>query len=278
MMKKQDAKLLLHRAFGKARPEVCLDGKGYTATVEENLIDGVRLTDFEDDLRQGNGNELCEDAQGRIKFCAAHSSSALAVNCFAPFKRHLADLSLLGENGFHAMQFETRCPSGLRGTPPNLDLVIENKNIVIGIESKFTEHLDARSQNKHGQEFADSYMTNQQASWDAKWVAEMRRIKNDRPYKYLDAAQLVKHAFGLKNTFGDDCVLLYVFWQPADAAHQNFINHREEIACLSRRVDGATPSFTAMSYSELWRAWQDNAAPWLSEHLAHLRARYEVSA
>ncbi len=303
-MSKEKAKSALHDAFRKVYPDVHLDDKGYTATIEDNLIDGVRRDDFEEDLRQGNGGELNADKNGRAKFCAVHSSSALAVNCFAPFKRNIADLSLLDEDGFHAMQFEMQCSTGLRGTPPNLDLVVENKNIVVGIESKFTEHLEA-----HEPKFADSYEDRRQKSWDEKWVAEMRRVKEDRPYQYLDAAQLIKHAFGIKNTFPENnlshkyfdvaqliknifgikntspenklpvnSVLLYIFWEPTNyGEHQNFIDHREEIDCLKRMVAGATPAFEAMSYSELWRTWGTAAAPWLRNHLARLRARYEVA-
>ncbi len=38
-------------------------------------------------------------------------------------------------------------------------------------------------------------------------------------YRHLDAAQLIKHYLGLPNTFpGRDVTLLYLFWEPADAA------------------------------------------------------------
>jgi len=65
-----------------------------------NLIEGVRLQDFERDLRQGDGNELAG------KFRAAHSSCALAVNTFAPFKAHAAGLRLPGGADFAPPSFE----------------------------------------------------------------------------------------------------------------------------------------------------------------------------
>lgn len=71
-----------------------LDEKGYVSEVGQNLIEGVHLVDFEADLRQGDGNELEE------KFRAAHSSSALAVNTFAPFKSDPVALRLPGGGAF----------------------------------------------------------------------------------------------------------------------------------------------------------------------------------
>src|SRR6266478_2197553 len=65
------------------------DAKGYVLTPHENLISGVTMDQFETDLRQGDGDEL------RTKFCALHSSCALAVNTFAPFKTRPEQLVLL---------------------------------------------------------------------------------------------------------------------------------------------------------------------------------------
>jgi hypothetical protein len=73
---KGKAKLALCKRFGGVA-----DRQGYVDWPQGNLIPGVRLDQFEADLRRGDGNEL------RMKFCALHSSAALAVNCFAPFKR-----------------------------------------------------------------------------------------------------------------------------------------------------------------------------------------------
>jgi hypothetical protein len=80
---------LIH-GFHRSAPKAALDEKGYVSEASQNLIEGVHLDDFEADLRQGDGNEL----EG--KFRAAHSSSALAVNTFAPFKANPAELRLPG--------------------------------------------------------------------------------------------------------------------------------------------------------------------------------------
>jgi len=107
----------------RIRPDLTLSEKGYVSAPEENTLPGVELRQFAADLEQGDGNEL------QSKFLAAHSSSALAVNCFAPFRDAIVDLSLQGAIGFVSLQFERKCPTGLKGRrapnlpggPPNAD-------------------------------------------------------------------------------------------------------------------------------------------------------------
>src|SRR5690606_26142948 len=99
-------------------------------------------------------------------------------------------------------------------------------------------------------------------------------------YVWLDAAQLIKHAFGLARAFPDhEVTLLYLYWEPANPEYgPEFARHREEVAAFAERVAGATPAFSAMSYPELWRFWQETEpADWLVRHLSDLRARYGVT-
>ena len=56
------AKAALRRAFAGS-----VDGDGYVARVEENLVEGVRPAHFESDLSEGDGGEL------RKKFPAIRS-------------------------------------------------------------------------------------------------------------------------------------------------------------------------------------------------------------
>ena len=268
---------ILAGKFRRAHPRMNVCEQGYVDRAEDNLIDGVKMDDFEEDLRQGAGSELVAKEGEKPKFHAVHSSAALAVNCFAPFKRHLSDLRLCGETGLKQLQLEKQCPMGLRGIPPHLDLVVEKDDVVIAVESKFTEYIDG-GKTAH---FKESYRQEEkQQRWDKLWVEEMRHLTEDpKHYEYLDAAQLVKHAFGLCNTYPDKKVtLLYAYWEPVNAGeYQNFTQHRAEIKELSDRVAGAKPSFHAMSYTDLWQEWESGgAADWLREHIVQLRARYEV--
>lgn len=57
--------------------------------------------------------------------------------------------------------------------------------------------------------------------------------------------------------------------------NSNFMN--EEVARFAAKVKGSSPPFNAMSYRELWDEWTHMQTPtWLAEHLAALRARYDV--
>ena len=114
---------------------------GYVRNNEDNLIDGVSLDLFHNDLMQGSGNELIS------KFNALYSSSALAVNNFAIVKKALKGFSFLGYTGFTNSTFERQFKTGLTGTPPNLDFVIENDEVVIAFESTYLVLLDTKEVN-----------------------------------------------------------------------------------------------------------------------------------
>lgn len=261
------------RALKKSRPEVSLSPVGYVGSIDDNLVTGVERRQFEDDLAQGDGNELAE------KFLAAHSSSALAVNSFAPFKDVPSDLVLGRLVGFESVKFERKCPTGIRGgTPPNLDLVASNADRVVGVESKCLEYLRSRSTTQTGSAFQTAYFEQiRDARRRGPWFQAMRNFSHSEPFLHLDAAQLIKHAFGLAHCFKERRVtLLYLFWEPSDAADfQIFAFHRSEIARFSQTVEGGFPCFRAMSYPELWSLWSEKIRPpWLIAHAANLRKRY----
>jgi hypothetical protein len=260
--------------FLSAVPGVVLDENGYVSTVSENLIEGVSLRDFETDLQQGDGNEL------KLKFRAVHSSSALVVNSFAPFKANPHALRLLGRDGFAPLTFERKCPHGLTGrrTQPNLDALTEGPAGIVAIESKCLEHLST-----HVAEFAPAYETDiKDERCESGWFREMKRLrKSPRAHRWLDVAQLIKHAFGLAYTFPNQTVtLLYLFWEPSNPeTFPIFSEHRREIANFAEAVAGSGPKFVSMSYPEFWKDWEAVREPeWLKIHVSRLRTRYAVAA
>lgn len=262
---------VLREALARARPDIVVDDKGYVSSFRDNLLPLVAADDFEADLRAGDGNEL------ESKFRAAASSSALAVNCFAPLRRQISDLTLPILSGFNSLQFERKCPTGLRdGKPPNLDVLLSGPKGVVGIESKLTEHLS-----KHTASFSPAYAAQIQ-DWrrEEGYYCEMiRLVEAPNSYVWLDAAQLIKHAFGLARTFPDlPTTLLYLYWEPANPdCSVRFSEHRREIEEFSERVAGSTPTFVAMSYPELWVLWRASAPEWLNIHIDQLEARYLVA-
>ena len=243
------------------------------AKIEDNLLPGIDRSQFESDLRSGAGGEL-ED-----KLRAPFSSSALAVNHFARFKGEETQLHISDLGGFqrNTLKFEARCPTGLRGIPPHLDVLTTAPTHVLAIESKCTEHLGCKIA-----KFSHSYerlLRNDRQS--QPWLSEMMAIRaGHREYRYLDAAQLIKHAFGLAHCYTNQRVtLLYLFWEPKNAdSIEEFTAHRRELEAFESIVAGGAPRFQSMSYRQLWAEWESARIPtWLPNHLAALRARYDVA-
>ena len=260
----------LIEAFSKYSPDTWIDDRGYVCSFEDNLLPLVSPDDFEAELGAGGGNEL------RFKFRAAHSSSALAVNNFAPFKSRLTDLRFPQISKITNLQFEAKCKTGLGGTPPHLDVLISNQTTAIGVESKLTEYLG-----KHNAYFSPAYSEKiLDERREQAYFREMQRL-SDSPtyYKRLDAAQLIKHAFGLARSCKKESIFLcYLFWEPANPTSiPAFAEHRAEIAEFTDRVAESRPSFFAMSYLELWALWKTAKPPWLAGHLDDLEARYLVT-
>lgn len=264
------AQQALKAALACFDPTLKIDSKGYVKCFRDNLVPSVCTEDFEEELGKGDGNEL------ECKFRAAHSSSALAVNSFGPFKRQIADLKILDAEPFGSLYFERKCPTGLRGNAPNLDVFLEADSSIIGIESKLIEYLISKRA-----KFSSAYEQIKDKRRETAWFCEMLRLMREpESYVWLDAAQLIKHAFGLTNPQTFCCksaTLLYLYWEPLNAArYSEFSEHRREIEKFAKRVCGSSPSFKAMSYPELWSRWGQTAPDWLMKHLDNLKSRYGV--
>ncbi len=185
---------------------------------------------------------------------------------------------LAGHYGLHVEAFERKYPTGLaRAQPPHLDVVASGPGARVAIESKCLEYLTPKRP-----AFSDRYrteITDERA--DGPWYAEMLRlVAGEGPgYRWLDAAQLIKHAFGLAHEADRPTTLVYLYWEPMDAGLSPlFAEHRQEIAEFAERIAGGTPRFEAMSYPELWDAWAPSDDSRLVAHVGALRARYEVPA
>ena len=102
-------------------------------------------------------------------------------------------------------------------------------------------------------------------------------------FEYLDAAQLVKHYFGLNKYCKDndvvDAALLYLYWEPLDAdRYAELSRHTEEVERFKESVDDPVVRFETMTYAELWASWDGLGwPPWLATHTAELRSRYAVT-
>lgn len=234
---------------------------GYVDRLEDNLVHGVTRDLFEPDFKDAAGNEMEQ------KTLAAYSSSALAVNTFAPWKNEPAALPLGCTTG-SSIEFEAKCPTGLQGKPPHLDLLLQVQGGVLGVESKCLEYLD-----EHKLHMQDSY--------DKLLAAnpELKRAANDT-YRYLNVSQLIKHCLGLIRTYPEQSLtLLYLFWEPANwREFPVFSRHRAEVRQFGAEVEGGRVQFRALTYRQLWDDWSLRPGPaWLAEHVERLRERYDVA-
>ena len=138
------------------------------------------------------------------------------------------------------------------------------------------EHLG-----RHVASFSEAYDTRIAALAHPTWKAEFRALKaNRRRYAFLDAAQLVKHYLGLRNSFPDRrCTLLYLYWEPTNATvHDAFVRHRDDVERFRRALDDPAVRFEAESYLDLWSRWEDQSEDvWMARHVAGLHARYRVA-
>ena len=262
---KNQAKKALWNRFKQISPYP-MDSKGYLTEPSHNLLPGIELEHFESEFDSGSGNEL------QKKFLAVHSSSALVVNTFAPMKSDPFELDMLDVHGFRSLHFEKKLPTGLGGTPPNIDLFVENETDVIAIESKFLEYFSTKTPR-----FKDSYTKGAFPKAEERWLDLMIRFRDGQP-QYLDVAQLIKHYLGLSNTISNtdqNVTLLYLFWEPESTdKSEPFQIHRNELDEFSKEVEGTSVQFIYKSYPELWSEWKDKEI--YSEHLSNLWKRYGI--
>ena len=250
----------------------------------DNLIEGVAPSDCEDDLRHAAGNELKKKGGSPRKFCAARSSSALAVNTLGPFRRNPENLILAGYDDFQNAWFERKCPNGLRTpVPPHLDFLAVRPNAVVAVESKFLEPFGSPKVAAFTEQYRVPFegAEGRSAIAEAPWTAMFKSLREDpKQYKHLDAAQLVKHYLGLIHSYpAKTRVLVYLYWEPGNADDiEEVREHRKEAKEFAERVSGGDTRFQVLSYLALWREWENNSR-WagMAAHLARLRERYNFT-
>lgn len=126
----------LREAFVGVNRRDALGPDKYARTLTANLLYPMS-PETRDDLVAGAGQEL------KKKSRAPHSSSVLAVNTFEPWRAHCEQLELAGVRSFKKIAFEKKCPTGLAGNVPHLDLVAETTNAIVAVESKCLEVLES---------------------------------------------------------------------------------------------------------------------------------------
>lgn len=183
---------LLERAYKvlldgarKVAPSVAYSELGYAPRWEDNLMTGLPLSEIERDLTKGAGREL----EGKLR--AAHSSAALVVNTFGPWITAPSSLTFGEFTDFRSVHFEVTCPIWRHRTPPHLDLLVEG-DLTVAVESKCTEWTNSKPA-----VFSPSYDQLRQSHGHLPWFQMLQLREAPNRYRFLDAAQIIKHAFGL---------------------------------------------------------------------------------
>lgn len=245
--------------------------------LEDVLLPGVPATLVCDEILNAPGNELESG-----KFFSPNSSAALAVNTFGWFLERpsaLPALPSLDALDWPAQRIslerEMRFPWESDKGHPCLDAAIETPNVLIGVESKrFEPFRDSKKV-----EFAKAY---DRDVWGSHMTSfeRMRDVlkSGEVVFRYLDAAQLVKHAFGLVTEgrrINKQPVLCYLFAEPKfcngkPVSEEDIRGHRQEVVLFAKLVSGAEVSFAFSNYRDWLTTWVAEPA----EHAARLIAKY----
>jgi hypothetical protein len=122
-----------------------LIGGSHVRRFEDNLLPGISIGQaaaLRAQLDGGAGGELKQTRTGKRPAHAPYSSAALTINAFGPWLGQEVHLRVAGLGGFdHPLTVEHKLSIKHGGGTANLDCYLEGPAIVVGVESKLTEHL-----------------------------------------------------------------------------------------------------------------------------------------
>ena len=234
--------------------------KVYTRTLEDNLF-VVKLSESTvGSFSQGDGNEL-GNGEYPGKMQALHSSSALGVNVFEYWKQNgrvseitsACGLIRRDSDASQRIVFEEKYPIDEKfAIAPNLDVVVHNKEgsaiRALAIECKFTEAYGGRGHSG----LKEVYLSDCNELWrdvpGLKALAESISPDDDR-FKYLHAAQLLKHVLGLKRAHGKKGFKLLYLWYDVYGAEG--AGHHAEVKEFAGCALADGILFNELTYQEL---------------------------
>lgn len=258
-------------------------GGTHTRRFEDNLLPGLttgQIRTIRSQLEQGDGRELDPTPTGKRRAHAPYSSAALAVNAFGRWLGAEPMLELAGLHGFDqplSLEHKLRIAHG--GGEANLDCVLRGPSLLVGIESKLTETLTTHDPVEWRAAYQSPEM---RLLLDGGWAEVFRDSREQRwTPGHLGLEQLIKHALALQtHAHGRETHLVYCYWEPRNGETvPETRTHRDEIAALLARVGDGSPQLHALAYADVLAEWEaiTSPAPWIPEHLAQLRARYDTA-
>lgn len=246
-------------------------------TEAPDFLPGVPAQSVLAALSRAPGNEL---ASG--KFASPESSSALAVNAFGWFLDRAEALPPLpgvpmGLPETVEIEAEMRFPWA-GGRHPWLDAAITTATTLVGVESKRYEPFRPGKTTL----FSEAYDSRDWGPDMARFTALRLALTEGREsFRQLDAAQLVKHAYGLRTQGlkrAKGAVLVYLHAAPAGwasgkpVAPEAIARHQAELTRFARAVKGDAVTFVPLRWSDLLTQWA--ATPALADHARAIRDRF----
>ena len=251
------------------------------------LLPGVPVDEVLERYRRAAGDEI-----GRGKFTSRQSSAALAANTFGYFMQRHGDLPpfprwvAAWSPCRVAPEEEVRFPWA-GGHHPWLDAVVETEEFLIGVESKRYEPFDVHSRDE-ASSFSEAYWRDEwgKAMHPYQWVRD-GLAHRPQLFRYLNAAQLVKHAFGLRTKalkMRKKPVLVYLYAEPKAwpggggkaISNDARTDHAEEVRCFARMVAGGEVQFLHFTYSELLQVFAASPLQHVRDHASRLRERFDI--
>jgi len=259
---------------------IAVDDRGYVKSYEDNLRQPLSA-EAKAAFVAGSGTELEDGATRPAKMRALHSSSALAVNVFDYWSdrdslRLTQGLEVAPATG--SLRFEKKFPTGLKGIPPNLDVVLTlQSGLTLAIESKFTEWLTPKLTTNAP--FKAKYFESGRNLWAGVGLPECQRLAHDvqekaESFVHLNVPQLLKHALGLATNERKRFSLCYLYYDwpcPESEIHHLEVNR------FASRV-GSELLFRAITYQDLFRRLTHGCGPGDNSYVDYLRSRYFKAA
>ena len=233
-----------------------LDSRGWAVDYRDNLVAPLHSDSLDDFVAC---SEVSEDGHGG-RISAPHSSTALAVNTFDWWRgRSLRPISdALGVDIERFAGFEQAHDFTLdRPSQPDVQFTASDGSAV-AVEVKLREPYGRVSN-----PFADKYFVTKDL-WDGlpnlEGLARCIRCDDKTTFTTLHAAQLIKHALGLRHSYGDYFTLVY-YWHHLSGEigdqHWKELAAFDEIArndfsFIAVTVDQLLGSFVPNSESKAW--------------------------
>jgi hypothetical protein len=149
------------------------------------------------------------------------------------------------------------------GKHPWLDAWVETPTAIIGVESKRFEPYRDQKDSIFSNAYDRPVWHDQMVPYES--LRDKLRSRSEQ-FQFLDAVQLVKHAFGLVTQARRNAkkpFLVYLYAEPKERAgkaidEKSKEGHRAEIARFAEATKGAEVQFGAISYREWLESWSDS--------------------